>query len=77
MLGFVFGDYALATAADREAGCALCGTGHLARDHTQPLGGRTREVSTKVLTAAKILGLLSIVVAGLVVAPARPRCRGK
>jgi len=70
MLGFVFGDYALQLLPIGQGGAALYAA--LAITFVTMLnllGVEQGKSAQKVLTAAKILGVLSIVVAGLIVAP--------
>jgi amino acid transporter len=70
MLGFVFGDYALELLPIGQGGAAFYAA--LAITFVTMLnllGVEQGKLAQKVLTAAKILGLLSIVVAGLIVAP--------
>jgi basic amino acid/polyamine antiporter, APA family len=70
MLGFVFGDYALQLLPIGQGGAALYAA--LAITFVTMLnllGVEQGRSAQKVLTAAKILGVLSIVVAGLILAP--------
>lgn len=70
MLGFVFGDYALQLLPIGQGGAALYAA--LAITFVTMLnllGVEQGKSAQKVLTAAKILGVLSIVVAGLILAP--------
>jgi basic amino acid/polyamine antiporter, APA family len=70
MLGFVFGDYALQLLPIGHGGAALYAA--LAITFVTVLnflGVEQGKSAQKVLTAAKILGVLSIVIAGLIVAP--------
>jgi basic amino acid/polyamine antiporter, APA family len=70
MLGFVFGDYALQLLPIEQGGAALYAA--LAITFVTMLnllGVEQGKSAQKVLTTAKILGVLSIVVAGLILAP--------
>ena len=70
MLGFVFGDYALELLPIGQGGAALYAA--LAITFVtmlNVLGVQQGKTAQKVLTTAKILGVLSIVVAGLIIAP--------
>ena len=70
MLGFVFGDYALQLLPIGQGGAALYAA--LAITFVTMLnllGVEQGKSAQKMLTAAKILGVLSIVVAGLILAP--------
>jgi basic amino acid/polyamine antiporter, APA family len=70
MLGFVFGDYALQLLPIGQGGVALYAALAITFVTTLNLFGVEQgRLAQKVLTAAKILGVLSIVVAGLIVAP--------
>jgi amino acid transporter len=70
MLGFVFGDYALQLLPIGHGGAALYAALAIAFvTMLNLLGVEQGKTAQKVLTVAKILGLLSIVVAGLIVAP--------
>jgi basic amino acid/polyamine antiporter, APA family len=73
MLGFVFGDYALQLLPIGQGGAALYAALAIAFvTMLNLLGVEQGKTAQKVLTAAKILGLLSIVVAGLIIAPPLP-----
>jgi amino acid transporter len=70
MLGFVFGDYALQLLPIGPGGAALYAALAIAFvTLLNLLGVEQGKTAQKVLTTAKILGLLSIVVAGLILAP--------
>ena len=75
MLGFVFGDYALELLPIGPGGAALSAALAITCvTMLNLLGVQQGKSAQKVLTTAKILGVLSIVVAGLIIAPpARPR----
>ena len=73
MLGFVFGDYASQLLPIGQGGAALYAA--LAITFVTMLnllGVEQGKSAQKVLTAAKVLGVLSIVVAGLIIAPHPP-----
>jgi APA family basic amino acid/polyamine antiporter len=73
MLGFVFGDYALQLLPIGHGGAALyAALAITCVTLLNLLGVEQGKAAQKVLTAAKILGVLSIVVAGLLVAPPPP-----
>jgi amino acid transporter len=74
MLGFVFGDYALQLLPIGQGGAALYAALAIALVTLLNLMGvKQGKSAQKVLTAAKVLGVLSIVVAGLLIAsPAAP-----
>jgi basic amino acid/polyamine antiporter, APA family len=73
MLSFVFGDYALQLLPIGQGGAALYAALAIALVTTlNLLGVQQGKSAQKVLTTAKVLGVLSIVVAGLLVAPAAP-----
>jgi basic amino acid/polyamine antiporter, APA family len=73
MLGFVFGDYASQLLPIGHVGAALYAALAITFVTTlNLLGVQQGKTAQKVLTTAKILGLLSIVVAGLIVAPPPP-----
>lgn len=70
MLGFVFGDYALQLLPIGQGGAALYAALAITfMTMLNLLGVEQGKSAQKVLTAAKILGVLSIVVAGLILAP--------
>jgi amino acid transporter len=70
MLGFVFGDYASQLLPIGQGGAALYAALAIALVTTLHLMGVEQgKFAQKVLTTAKVLGVLSIVVAGLIVAP--------
>jgi basic amino acid/polyamine antiporter, APA family len=70
MLGFVFGDYALQLLPIGQNGAALYAALAVALvTMLNLLGVEQGKSAQKVLTAAKILGVLSIVVTGLIIAP--------
>jgi APA family basic amino acid/polyamine antiporter len=70
MLGFVFGDYALQLLPLGQGGAALYAALAITLVTVlNLLGVEQGKSAQKVLTAAKILGVLSIVVAGLILAP--------
>jgi basic amino acid/polyamine antiporter, APA family len=70
MLGFVFGDYASQLLPIGQGGAALYAAMAIALVTTLHLMGVEQgKFAQKVLTTAKVLGVLSIVVAGLIVAP--------
>jgi basic amino acid/polyamine antiporter, APA family len=70
MLGFVFGDYALQLLPIGQGGAALYAALAITLvTILNLLGVEHGKAAQKVLTAAKILGVLSIVAAGLIVAP--------
>jgi basic amino acid/polyamine antiporter, APA family len=70
MLGFVFGDYALQLLPLGQGGAAIYAALAITLVTVlNLLGVEQGKSAQKVLTAAKILGVLSIVVAGLIVAP--------
>jgi basic amino acid/polyamine antiporter, APA family len=70
MLGFVFGDYALQLLPIGQSGAALYAALAVTLvTMLNLLGVEQGKSAQKVLTAAKILGVLSIVVAGLIIAP--------
>jgi APA family basic amino acid/polyamine antiporter len=74
MLGFVFGDYVVQLLPIGQGGAALYAALAIALvTMLNLLGVKQGKSAQKVLTAAKVLGVLSIVVAGLLVAsPAAP-----
>jgi APA family basic amino acid/polyamine antiporter len=70
MLGFVFGDYALQLLPIEQGGAALYAALAIAFvTLLNLLGLEQGRTAQKILTGAKIVGLLSIVVAGLCIAP--------
>jgi amino acid transporter len=73
MLGFVFGDYALELLPIGPGSAALYAALAITSvTMLNLLGVQQGKTAQKVLTTAKILGLLSIVIAGLIVAPPPP-----
>ena len=70
MLGFVFGDYTALLLPIGQGGAALYAAMAIALVTTLHLMGVEQgKFAQKVLTTAKVLGVLSIVVAGLILAP--------
>jgi APA family basic amino acid/polyamine antiporter len=73
MLGFVFGDYASQLLPIGQSGAPLYAALAIALvTILNLLGVQQGKSAQKVLTAVKVLGVLSIVVAGLLVAPSPP-----